>query len=58
MCMKYNKKGFTLVELLAVVVILGIIMTISLPAVSRWIDRGKKESDESQKKTLVMKNLI
>ena len=49
-----NRKGFTLVELLAVIVILGIIMMISIPAVNRWIDRGKAESDEGNKKTLVM----
>ena len=51
--MRHNK-GFTLVELLAVVVILGIIITISIPAVSKWIDQSKKESRESQKSTLVM----
>ena len=28
-----NKKGFTLVELLAVLVIMGIIITIALPSV-------------------------
>ena len=49
-----KKSGFTLVELLAVVVILGIIMMISIPAVTRWIDRSKSESKESMKQTLVM----
>ena len=49
-----DKKGFTLVEILAVVVILGIIMVISVPAVSKWISRGKAESKESQKSTLLM----
>ncbi len=49
-----NKKGFTLVELLAVIVILGIIMTVSIPAVSKWINRSKNESLESQKQTLLM----
>ena len=49
-----KKNGFTLVELLAVVVILGIIIAISIPAVSKWIDRSRNESDESQKKTLLM----
>ena len=49
-----NKKGFTLVELLAVVTILGIILVAAVPAVNRWIGRGKTESLESQKKTLVM----
>lgn len=38
-----NKKGFTLVELLAVIVILGIALTIAIPAVSNYIDKSKKE---------------
>ncbi len=49
-----NKKGFTLVELLAVVVILGIIMTVSIPAVSKWINRSKVESKAAQEKTLLL----
>ena len=49
-----GKKAFTLIELLAVVVILGIIMMISIPAVNKWIDRGKEESRDAQKNTLVM----
>ena len=49
-----QRYGFTLVELLAVVVILGIITMISIPAVSRWINRSREESIESQKNTLVM----
>ena len=31
--MKYNNKGFTLIEILAAVVILGIISTLAVPAV-------------------------
>ena len=49
-----NNKGFTLIELLAAVTILGIIMVVSIPAVTSWISRSKTESLESQKKTLVM----
>ena len=53
MCMSKGKKnGFTLVELLAVVVILGIIMVISIPAVTKWIDSSKVESKESMKKNV------
>ena len=33
MKIKGNKKGFTLVELLAVIVVLAIIMVIAIPAV-------------------------
>lgn len=49
-----NKRGFTLVELLAVVVILGILLAISIPAVTKWIERSRTEKLNSQRKTLVM----
>ena len=38
------KKGFTLVELLAVIVILGVIMSIAIPNIVATIDRNKKSS--------------
>ncbi len=41
-----KKNGFTLVELLAVVVILGIIMIIAVPAVSTYI-AGSRDSEFS-----------
>ena len=41
--MKINKKGFTLIELLAVIVILGVIMVIAVPAVTKYIDRSRKD---------------
>ena len=36
-----NKKGFTLVELLAVIVILGIIALITVPNVLKTINNSK-----------------
>ena len=39
-----NKKAFTLVELLAVIVILSIILMIAIPAVSHYISVAKKQS--------------
>ncbi len=39
-----NKKGFTLVELLAVIVILGILLTIAIPAASNYINSTRRES--------------
>src|SRR5574344_1726276 len=42
--MKLNKKGFTLVELLAVIVILAIIMVIAVPAVVNQMQKAKKSS--------------
>lgn len=42
--MKKNNKGFTLVELLAIIVILAVILVITVPAVFDAIDSSKKES--------------
>lgn len=36
-----NKKGFTLVELLVVIVILGVIMSIAIPSITSSIERSK-----------------
>lgn len=41
---KINNKGFSLIELLAVVIILGILMTISIAAYSSIIDGSKKDA--------------
>lgn len=39
-----NKKGFTLVELLGVIVILGIVLSIAIPATTGYIDTSKREA--------------
>ncbi len=39
-----NKKGFTLIEIIAVIIILGVIMMIAVPAVSEQIDLSRKSS--------------
>lgn len=46
--MKLNKKGFTLVELLAVLVILVVIMTIAIPSVASSIERSKNKQKNAK----------
>ena len=48
-----NKKGFTLVELLAVIVILAIILAIAIPGISGIINRAKKGAFESNVKMII-----
>ena len=39
--MKMNKKGFTLVELLMVVIIIGILVTLAVPNYQKVVERAK-----------------
>ena len=50
-----KRKGITLVELLAVIVILAVILTISVPAVKKTVDSAKKKSAEND--ALMIKNI-
>lgn len=50
---KNNKKGFTLVELLCVIVILGLLITGSVLAITKMIEHSKKKSIEVQEKLVV-----
>lgn len=50
---KINKKGFTLVELLAVIVILGVLLLIAVPSVNNIITNSRKKAFLSQVKLAV-----
>ena len=52
--MKKNNKGFSLVELLAVIVILGLLATIGIVATTSLVDKAKKDKMDSQKNTVTM----
>ena len=44
--MSLNRKGFTLIEVISVVLILGIIVAIVLPSVVGYLDTSKDRSEE------------
>ena len=52
--MDKNNKGFTMIELLAVVVILGILATISVGAIQGVLSKAKTEYYKTQEKQLIM----
>ena len=51
--MKLNNKGFTLVELLAVLVILIAISSIAIPTISSSLDRSKNKQTKAKEKLLL-----
>lgn len=48
MIKKMNNKGFTLVEVLAVLVILVVIMSIAIPNISSSLERNKGKQDNAR----------
>ena len=48
-----NQKGLTLVELLAVIVILGIIAAIAVPSIGGIIDNSKKDAHVANAQQMV-----
>ena len=47
-----NKKGFTLVELLAVIVIISILMLLAIPSVIRYVESSKEKTFIEDAKTI------
>ena len=50
--LKRNEKGLTLIELLAVLVIVGIIAAIAIPAIGGTITKSKTNADNATKKMI------
>ncbi|WP_272479906.1 competence type IV pilus major pilin ComGC [Aquibacillus koreensis] len=48
-----SEKGFTLVELLAVIVILGIIVAIAVPAIGSIINKAESDASDREKDMIV-----
>ena len=52
--MKKNRRhGFTLVELLCVIIIVGVLLSLSIVAVSRYIEKSKEDSKLAQEKLII-----
>ncbi|MBQ6539164.1 MAG: prepilin-type N-terminal cleavage/methylation domain-containing protein [Bacilli bacterium] len=49
-----KKKGFTMVELLGAVVILGILMLVAIPAVNSYIQKSRTKYYDAQKRNLIV----
>ena len=47
-----NKKGFTLVEILAVLVILSLLLIITIPSIKNALTNGKNKINEINKKQI------
>ena len=50
---KLNSKGFTLVEVLAVIVILGVLAAITVPAVSSVMEQNKQNGFKNLQKSII-----
>ena len=50
--MKINKKGFTMLELLAVIIILGILISLAYTSISRYINQARSTTYEDFEKNI------
>ena len=47
-CFHYGKKGFTLLELLVVIAVLGALVAVAIPAIAPFIGSGKTEAAQTE----------
>lgn len=52
MIKRFNKKGFTLVEIIVVLVILAILAAIAVPSVLAYVEEAKKEKYIAEAKAI------
>lgn len=50
--MKLNKKGFTLIEILAVVVLLGLLTSVAISGTMRYLEKTREKAYEALEQTL------
>lgn len=55
--LKNNKKGFTLTELIIVIVIIGILAAVLIPSLSNYIQKAKKSAAEQDALTIYQQYL-
>ena len=48
-----NKKGFTLIELISVIIILTVIAAMIMPNIIKYLDKNRREASESIEKLLI-----
>ena len=50
-----DKKGFTLIEMIVVITVIGVLAAIAVPSLMAYIDKGKASDCEINRKALVLK---
>ena len=50
---KFTKKGFTLIEIIAVVIIIGVLMLLAVPSITKYINSSKRDTYKANLKNFV-----